>query len=525
MKLDLFVISALAVSLAAAHGCVTIQHDFPPGSGHNDTRAAAVVAEYEYVWAQYKQEAFGTDELLPLTHNGTNDLFGWGATIVDGLDTAVVMGLTDIAAEQLAWIASVDFSNATSEVDYFDAFIRYIGGLLSAYDLIHSDLVPDGTYDSSHVDALLQAAITISNKIKVNFDTPSGLPMANTNFTTGVPDNGGSTTVDTATTGTLILEWFRLSDITGDSSYSDLAVRCEANLVRPNQTLLYPYLVGSSLDINTGDYLDFAVGWEGGIDSFYEYLIKTYIYDPTRAHAGTYKDFWVGAVESTSKYLALHPYGRPELTFISEADENGTLVYGMDDYACFAGGNMLLGGQYLANQSIMDLGLAVTDSCHATYNTSTAGLNPFFWSWFNGTNQTYNTSYETDPAAVAYADRAGFFVVNPFWGSFPEPIESMFYAYRITGETIWQDYVWDAFENMLNDTRNRGPNVTMVDLEDVTQPYGGPPSNEVPSFFFAEVLKYMYLTFVPPDVVSLDEWVFNTECHPFKIQGGTCATS
>jgi mannosyl-oligosaccharide alpha-1,2-mannosidase len=33
----------------------------------------------------------------------------------------------------------------------------------------------------------------------------------------------------------------------------------------------------------------------------------------------------------------------------------------------------------------------------------------------------------------------------------------------------------------------------------------------------AETLKYFYLVFSEPHVVSLDEWVFNTEAHPFRI--------
>lgn len=37
------------------------------------------------------------------------------------------------------------------------------------------------------------------------------------------------------------------------------------------------------------------------------------------------------------------------------------------------------------------------------------------------------------------------------------------------------------------------------------------------SFFLAETLKYLYLLFSPSSVISLDEWVFNTEAHPIKI--------
>jgi len=36
------------------------------------------------------------------------------------------------------------------------------------------------------------------------------------------------------------------------------------------------------------------------------------------------------------------------------------------------------------------------------------------------------------------------------------------------------------------------------------------------SFWLAETLKYFYLLYCEPEVVSLDEWVLNTEAHPFR---------
>ncbi|KAG8783183.1 maturation of Asn-linked oligosaccharides protein [Ceratobasidium sp. 428] len=38
--------------------------------------------------------------------------------------------------------------------------------------------------------------------------------------------------------------------------------------------------------------------------------------------------------------------------------------------------------------------------------------------------------------------------------------------------------------------------------------------DQTETFFFAEVLKYLYLTFADPHVIHLDEWVLNTEAHP-----------
>lgn len=108
----LLALAALVPAIAArpSQACRKVQHDFPAGTNKNDSRAEAVKQAYVREWNQYYKYAFPQDDLLPLTHNGTNDLFGWGASVVDGIDTAIVMGLTDIVEKQLKHIASIDFT-------------------------------------------------------------------------------------------------------------------------------------------------------------------------------------------------------------------------------------------------------------------------------------------------------------------------------------------------------------------------------------------------------------------------------
>ena len=43
------------------------------------------------------------------------------------------------------------------------------------------------------------------------------------------------------------------------------------------------------------------------------------------------------------------------------------------------------------------------------------------------------------------------------------------------------------------------------------------------SYYFAEVLKYLFLSFTDPSVVNLDDWVFNTECHPMLRNAAACS--
>ncbi|KAI1868026.1 uncharacterized protein JN550_006514 [Neoarthrinium moseri] len=94
----------------------------------------------------------------------------------------------------------------------------------------------------------------------------------------------------------------------------------------------------------------------------------------------------------------------------------------------------------------------------------------------------------------------------------PEAIESVWYMYRITGDTTWQDKGWRMFESIIAATQTEAGHSA---VQDVLTP-GSSKSNEMESFWLAETLKYFYLLYSTPDVISLDDWVLNTEAHPFK---------
>ncbi|KAJ5735533.1 mannosyl-oligosaccharide alpha-1-2-mannosidase 1B [Penicillium malachiteum] len=496
--------------------CNTVQYNFPAGTNKNDPRAEAVKQAYVREWNQYSKYAFPKDDLLPITHNGTNDLFGWGATVVDGIDTAIVMGLTDIVEQQLKHIASVDFTKSAYIVDFFDVNIRYLGGLLSAYDLIKSGDFA-GSYDDDLVEALLSQAKSLATAISPVFDTVTGLPAADLNFSSQQIEQSTTTvngvtynSTNTAQAGTLILEYYRLSDLTGDESFRQNAQKAEKYLINPNPAPAFPGLVGTELNTDTGDFITFDGGWEAGVDSFIEYLIKTYVYDRDDSFASDMKDFWITTAESSIQNIALSPYQNPQLTFLSQLDTDGNIMWTMDDYACFAGGNLLLGGKYLDRPDITDFGVKVADSCHWLYNHTLTGLGPSSIGWFNGSNQPYDSSYNTSTYRAEAAKNGGYFIEDAAYASYPEPLESIFYAYRVTGDERWQEYNWQIF-NALNTTRSKA--VPYAEITDVNAPYGGELSNYVASFYFAEVLKYLYLTFAEPDVVSLDNFMelFNAE--------------
>lgn len=85
--------------------------------------------------------------------------------------------------------------------------------------------------------------------------------------------------------------------------------------------------------------------------------------------------------------------------------------------------------------------------------------------------------------------------------------------YRITGDTTWQEKGWKMWESILAHTRVE---IAASAINGVSSPDGVTAhSDQMESFWTAETLKYFYLLYSEPDVISLDEWVLNTEAHPF----------
>jgi mannosyl-oligosaccharide alpha-1,2-mannosidase len=94
----------------------------------------------------------------------------------------------------------------------------------------------------------------------------------------------------------------------------------------------------------------------------------------------------------------------------------------------------------------------------------------------------------------------------------PEAIESVFILYRITGDQELQEVAWKMWQSIDKHTKTDIANAAIMDMSDPN----APKSDSMESFWTAETLKYFYLIFSDPSLISLDDYVFNTEAHPFK---------
>jgi mannosyl-oligosaccharide alpha-1,2-mannosidase len=98
----------------------------------------------------------------------------------------------------------------------------------------------------------------------------------------------------------------------------------------------------------------------------------------------------------------------------------------------------------------------------------------------------------------------------------PEAIESVFVLWRITGDPVWRETAWEMFEAVANATDTEYANAAILDVMTV----GSQKEDYMESFWMAETLKYFYLCFADTGLISLDDFVLNTEAHPFRLSKG-----
>mgnify|MGYP003327216355 CR=1 FL=1 len=97
-------------------------------------------AAFAPAWRGYRSFAWGTDELLPTAQRGEHS-FGMGLTLVDSLDTMLLMGLWDEYERARSWLVRELPKRLEAQVDvaFFEVSIRALGGLLGAYTLTSDD--------------------------------------------------------------------------------------------------------------------------------------------------------------------------------------------------------------------------------------------------------------------------------------------------------------------------------------------------------------------------------------------------
>ena len=96
----------------------------------------------------------------------------------------------------------------------------------------------------------------------------------------------------------------------------------------------------------------------------------------------------------------------------------------------------------------------------------------------------------------------------------PETVESLFTLYRVTGDSVYQDWGWEITRALERHCRVGSGGYTTLRNVHTAHPT---KTNKMESFFLAETLKYLFLLFADNNLLPLDRWVFNTEAHPLPV--------
>jgi mannosyl-oligosaccharide alpha-1,2-mannosidase len=502
-----------------------IQHYFKPDSldeaAKQRTRRLKVRSVFAKGWGSYKKKAWMKDALKPISGQYVDQFSGWAATLVDSLDTLWMMGMRDEFYEAVAAVATIDFGHSTAPtVNTFETCIRYLGGLLAAYDL------------SGH-EVLKTKAIEVGDLLYAGFNTENGMPVDFINFANA--KEGIALTVESqvvsASPGTITLEFSRLSQITSDDKYyaavsqvMDVFYRDQNNTKLPG---MWPMMVSMSRKDVTSGY-QFTIG--GNADSLYEYLPKAHALlgsaDPS---SKKYESMARNFMDTAMKNLFFHPMipGDEDVLISGNCDvlvEGPHLDPESEHLSCFIGGLYALGGRFFNSEEYLKAGAKLARGCAYAYKSFPTGIMPerYNMAICPGTdrlascpwNQThYDLEVLARPEHRPHLPKGFTTAKDPRYILRPEAIESIFILWRITGDPWWRDTAWEMFEAVANATETQFANAAVLDvtvLDSEKEDY-------MESFWLAETLKYFYLCFADTDLISLDDFVLNTEAHPFRL--------
>ncbi|KAK3394343.1 glycoside hydrolase [Podospora didyma] len=508
-----------------------IQHQFSKlelDEAHNKTqgeRRDAVRDAARKSWQTYREFAWGRDELAPVQLTGVDSFSGWGATLFDALDVLWIMGLKKEFKQAVAVVGTVDWDKTTGDTcSLFETNIRYLGGLLAAYDL-------------SHEEVLLRKAVELGDMLYAAFDTPNHMPANSFDF---FKAKQGQLVADkresSAAVGTLSMEFTRLSQITGNPKYFSVIDNIKLELEKTQNSTNLPGMWPTFVDLQdnflTPD-TSFTLG--AMADSAYEYLSK--MYSLLGGLDQTYEKMHLKAMTTAKNNLLFrpmlpdsYPAVQPDILFSGTILSNTRiidLIPEVQHLGCFAGGMFALGGRLFKQEEHVKIGEQLARGCAWAYAAFPTGimpevshivpceggvdnLAPCEWNetrWRGGA--TRGAAAEPTKLPKPFSDvRSTGYLLRP------EAIESIFILYRITGKKDLLDIAWRMFQAVKKATETKH---AFSAIEDVRVVGDTVKLNSMESFWIAETLKYFYLTFSDPDLISLDDYVFNTEAHPFRI--------
>lgn len=427
----------------------------------------------------YMKFAFPLDELKPISCSGYDTLGGYTLTLVDTLDTLIVLGNYTEFRKGVEWVRENLSFDKDKPVSVFETNIRMMGGLLSAHFLASDEklvhLINEETFESGlwsqpfeYHDELLNLAFDLGDRLLPAFNTPSGIPYGTVNLKHGVP-KGETTITSTAGGGTFALEFGILSRLSGDLSYEWVARNAIRGLWSRRSAL---GLVGSHIDISTGVWTHKDSGIGAGADSFFEYLLKAAILFSD----SEYLDIFNEAYRS----VLTHVYKDPWYVDVHMTKAQVLWPLFSTLHGFWPGVQVMYGDIEKAS--------ATQQAFQSVWQKY--GFTPEGFNLISGLVQKGQKGYPLRP----------------------ELAESLYTLYLATKDPIWFRFGRDIVVSLQNIARVECGFAAIEDVETHEL------RDHMDSFFLAETCKYLYLLFDENNFVNRKSYVFNTEGHFFPVQ-------
>ncbi|OAD55906.1 ER degradation-enhancing alpha-mannosidase-like 3 [Eufriesea mexicana] len=443
-----------------------------------------------HAYNAYMDNAYPADELMPLSCKGRyrgsepnrgdidSTLGNFSLTLVDTLDTLVVLGdLEEFEHAVKLVVRDVSFDTDVI-VSLFETNIRMLGGLLSGHILAEylqqrADIMP------WYRGELLNLAKDLGYRFLPAFNTTTGIPYGRINLKygmKGVPLEASRETC-TACAGSMILEMAALSRLTGESVFEEKAQKAMDILWRMRHR--GTDLMGSVLNVHSGDWVRRDSGVGAGIDSYYEYCLKAYILLGDEKYLGRFNKHY----QAVMKYVSQGPM----LLDVHMHRPNTNAKNFMDALLAFWPGLQVLKG---------DIKPAV-ETHEMLYQVMQR---------HNFIPEAFTTDFQVH------------------WGHHPlrpEFLESTYFLYRATGDHYYLGVGRKVLKSLQTYARVPCGYAAVSDVR--TNKH----DDTMDSFVLSETFKYLFLLFAEPGelLLDLDEFIFTTEGHLLPLTLASITTN
>ncbi|XP_028966667.1 ER degradation-enhancing alpha-mannosidase-like protein 3 [Galendromus occidentalis] len=422
----------------------------------------------------YMDFAYPADELMPLSCKGRyrgieedrgdiDDAMGnFSLTLVDSADTLMIMGeFAEFERAVKLIIDNVRLDNDVT-VSVFETNIRMLGGLLSNH-ILSRYLKESLGKMTWYKDELLLLAKELGLRLLPSFNSTTGIPHPRINLRWGMKSDSVPKTTETCTAcaGTMLLEFAALSRLSGEPIFEAKARKAMDYL------WLSSDLVGTVINVNSGDWIRRDSGVGAGIDSYYEYCLKAYIL----LGDGTYLDRFNKHYAAVMKYISQGPM----LVDVHMHRPNTNSKNFMDALLAFWPGLQVLKG---------DIKPAI-ETHEMLYQVMQR---------HNFLPEAFTTDFQVH------------------WGQHPlrpEFIESTYFLYKATNDPYYLEVGRKVVESLEKYARVPCGFAAVKDVRTNSK------DDRMDSFVLAETFKYLYLLFADKADVPLDidQFVFTTEAH------------